>query len=471
MKENNTYNIVLNTFSIFRLRRNIAVFTVSAVFFGGLFAFFYGLFTIPMPGGDIGFYRMEPPTSFEMFYMVFSIIASALIVTLTIHAIKIKVDDKVKGKNTSMAGLATGIFGAVCPACLGINFLAFGNVFTAQLSFLIPYIFWIQLGGIALLSGGLYLVAKSTYEKKCASCLTERNKVELTQEHGVYNKTINKSFVLLLVVVASIFAYQVFSAFNTDTLTATSSSNMLVTGSGEKVDINSVIEAVTPKDGFETTVQWGDVVGKMIETGVLNPQELEDILVNRYDQEMKPEWRAILNGEDSTLSINSDNAVFMMYMLWALAKDNQNQILTDSPIANYFTNYDIGVGKPGYDDTLLLALTPQQQVIAESVSRNAYRPCCGNSTAVPDCSHGYSALGLVQLMASQDFSEKEIFETFIQFNSFWFPETYIKNALYFKITENIDWSEVDKALVAGKEYSTLQGSYVAKNYLKTNFGI
>jgi len=74
-------------------------------------------------------------------------------------------------------------------------------------------------------------------------------------------------------------------------------------------------------------------------------------------------------------------------------------------------------------------------------------------------------------MASQGFSEKEIFDTFIQFNSFWFPETYIKNALYFKATEGLDWKDVSKELVAGEKYSTVQGSYTAKNYLKEKFGI
>lgn len=473
MKENNIYNIFINTISIFKDKVNIAIFAVSLLFFFGLFSFFYGLVTIPMPGGPLGFYRMEPPTSFEIFYMIFSVVASALIVAITIYSARLKMKEKTNGKTVSATGLATGIFGAVCPACLGINFLAFGNVFTAQLAFLIPYIFWIQIGGIIIISFGLYLVAKSAYEKKCISCSVESvgNSKQLTEETKTKSKDYKK-FAGIFIVVAILFAYQLSVVFGNGTeINSSSSSTTLVANNGDKINLNDVIELVTPKEGFETTVKWGNIVTKMVDSGVLDPVKLESILTKRYGQKMKPQWRSVLAGENVNLSIDNDNAVFMMYLLWTLAKHNENEVLTNSPFAKYFTNYDIGVGRAGYNDTPLLSLTPAQQAIVRKVSENAYRPCCGNSTAAPDCSHGYSALGLVQLMASQGFSESEIFATFVQFNSFWFPETYIKNALYFKITEGLDWANVDKELVAGAEYSTLRGSYKAKNYLKTNFGI
>lgn len=457
---------------MFKEKTNIAVFSVAFIFFLGLFAFFYGLVTIPVPNGVLGFYRMEPPTSFEIFYMFFSVIISALILTITILSAKMKMKNTASGKSASVAGLATGIFGAVCPACLGINFLAFGNVFTAQLSFLIPYIFWIRISGVILLSFGLYLVAKNAYDKKCISCSTTEGIKGQSSKKGVESDTLSKKFMILALVVVIIFVYQITTVFGGSArIDSGLPEANLVTNDGEKINIDDVIELVTPATGFETAVRWNDVVTKMVETGALDPDKLEDILIKRYEQEMKPQWRAVLEGQNVNLSINSDNAVFMMYVLWTLAKHNENEILLSSSFAKNFKNYDIGVGRPGYGDILLLALTPNQQAIARRVSENAYRPCCGNSTAVPDCSHGFSALGLIQLMASQDFSEKEIFETFIQFNSFWFPETYIKNALYFKITEGKDWKDVSKELIAGAEYSTLKGSYTAKNYLKNNFGI
>ncbi len=472
MKENNLYEIVKNTILIFSERKNIFTFLVSITVFLLLFSFFYGLVQLPFPGGVIGFYRMEPPTSFEIFYMLFSAIVSALVVAITIYSVRLKIEGKTKGKSASATGLATGIFGAVCPACLGINFLAFGNVFTLQLAFLIPYIFWIQIGGIIILSLGLYLVAKSAYEKKCISCrVTPPSKKVNIDASGIAGG-VNTKLISLAIIVVGLFAYQVTTILAQKTMhTSSSTGAELVTADGKKIVIEDVIQTVTPDEGFQTQVKWGDTVKKMVDAGVLDPKKLEDVLVNRYGQEMKPEWIAILNGEDAELYINNDNAVFMMYVLWTLAKHNENEILTNSPFAKYFKNYDIGVGRAGYDDTPLLALTTEQQSLTRKVTENAYRPCCNNSTAAPDCSHGYSALGLMQLMSAQGFSEKEMYETFVQFNSFWFPETYIKNALYFQITEGLEWKDVSKELIAGKEYSTLQGSYKAKNFLKKNFGI
>jgi len=395
---------------------------------------------------------------------------------MTFHRVHLKLpevevkntsNDVSSGNTASILGVATGVFGAVCPACLGINFLLLGNVFTAQLSFLIPYIFWIQLGGMVLLLLGLYLVTKSSYEKKCISCNVdiEESKIDNTS-------TSNKFFIKILAgAVVLLFIFQIVGIFTGDASARVSEKDNTLIANGKLVAVDEVIESVTPADGFSTEVRWNGVATKMIESGVLDPQKLEDVLKKRYGQEMKPEWRAVLAGEDIRLEINNDNAVFMMYMLWVFAKHNENQMLFDSPFAKYFTNYDIGVGRAGYGDTLLLSLTPAQQQVAKEVAENAYRPCCGNSTARPDCSHGFSALGLVELMASQNFSKEEIFDVFVKFNSFWFPETYVKNALYFKIKEDKDWIDVDKELISGVEYSSLRGSYKVKNYLKENFGI
>ncbi len=472
MKNLNLKPIVQNTISIFREQTNVFTLLLSLTGFLLVFAFFYGLVRIPVPGGAIGFYRMEPPTTFEIFYMLFSATVSALIITLTIYSVRLKIAGKTKGKGATAAGLSTAIFGAVCPACLGINFLAFGNVISVQLAFLIPIIFWIQIAGIIVLTIGLYLVAKSAYEKKCISCQVDIGQSAVTNTSNTRPSNPVSIMVPLVVIAVGLLGYQLYGILGNNSMNVSSSAGTeLVTQDGTKISLEDVIQEVTPDEGFQTTVRWGDTVKKMVDTGVLDPKKLENILVNRYGQQMKPQWIAVLNGEDAELSIDNDNAVFMMYVLWVLAKHNENEILTNSPFAKYFKNYDIGVGRAGYDDTPLLALTPEQQKLTREVTETAYRPCCNNSTAAPDCSHGYSALGLMQLMASQGFSKEEMYDVFVKFNSFWFPESYIKNALYFQITEGTQWKDVSKELIASKEYSTLQGSYKAKNFLKQNFGL
>ncbi len=399
---------------------------------------------------------------------------------------------KTLGANAG--GLAAAAFGMGCPVCGAFLLSAIGiaaglRIFPLQgleLKF---------LSFALLMASALYALSKVNTAIHCEDCAdTTHRTTEVKKLAGrrLIVLPLEKVAVITLIVVFSVNQFLItqtatqmglatgWLGINLPVLgsgekgtqaSGAFSERIIVTAKGEKIVISDVIEAVTPKAGFATRVRWNDIVVKMVKTGILDPKKLEDIITNRYGQKMNQKWQAILAGGNANLSISKDNAVFMMYVLWTFAKHNENQILSDSPFAKYFKDYDIGVGRSGYGDTRLLALTPGQQTIAKKVAENAYRPCCGNSAAAPDCSHGYAALGLIQLMASQGFLEKEIFETFIKFNSFWFPETYIKNALYVKVTEGTSWKNVSKKLIAGEKYSTLQGSRTAKKYLKDTFGI
>jgi hypothetical protein len=234
----------------------------------------------------------------------------------------------------------------------------------------------------------------------------------------------------------------------------------------ELQDVETIALKVVPEAGFTTDVKWGNAVKNMVDTGVLDPEKLELVLTERYGQEIKPEWRRVLEGSDETLEINSDNSVFMMYVLWAFAKHNNVSLIHESVFAENFQGYDIGMGKAGYGDTVILELTAEQEELAKQIAQNSYRPCCGQSAANPDCSHGFAALGLIELMASQDFTEEEIYDAFIKFNSFWFPSTYIQNGLYFKIAEGKDWQDVDKKIVAGGQFSSVGGAQSVRSYLQ-----
>lgn len=211
--------------------------------------------------------------------------------------------NEAKGKISSFLGIASGVFGAVCPACLGINFLLFGNVFTAQLAFLIPYIFWVQVGGIVFLLFGLYFVAKSSYEKECLVCnIKKTRKTSLTtKDSRVFNKPIA---LILLGAAVVLLVIQVLFVFGNKTLglaEKNKTENKLVTINGKKINIDKALkkatEEVTPQKGFSTKVKWGGVVSKMVKEGVLDPSKLESILKKRYGQDMKPAWREVLAGK------------------------------------------------------------------------------------------------------------------------------------------------------------------------------
>ncbi len=442
--------------------KNLGFFMASLVGFGLIYMLLYGIFTIPIL--EIGFFKDTTPTAFDYFYILSSSVLSASIITLT----KYSLQRKSISRGVSIFGISAGMFGVICPVCLGVNFLVLGNFITIPLVFFIPYLFWIQLAGLALLTIGLLLTIKFSYDNICIACTTAN--IKQKTEFNLFGNTLTpvQNFVFFGMLLLAVFALgiQVLPLVMGSPFAIAGSAVMTYTNG---LDLEEIVSQVAPEEGFTINATWQDSISKMVKAGVLDANKLDDILKNRYGQPMTEEQKNLLTSDYSNdkLTINSKNAVFMMYVLWALAKHNDNSLLHDSPFAQYFDDYDIGVGKTGYGDTKLIELNSEEQEIAEYTSLNSYRPCCGNPTGQPDCSHGFSALGLIELMADQGYTKEQIFDAFVKFNSYWFPSTYIQDAIYFKLAENKDWSDVDKELVAGKQYSSLSGSYAVKKHLES----
>ncbi len=448
-------DLISNTVELV-LRKNLAFFAVLVLAFSLLYSFFYGIFAIPVL--EIGFFKDAKPGVLDYLYIASASLMSAFIITLTNYSTR----SKMHSRGAASVGVATGSFAAVCPVCLGVNFLVLGNVISIPLAFLVPYTVWIQLAGLAALAFGLNLTIKASYKNICLACAAtseKRNEGPLDAEANPAGR-----YILLGLAVIAVLSlgYQLLPVF---------AGSITVTGAATNpkgLEVDKIASQVLPESGFAIDATWKDSVSKMVKAGALDVGKLDDLLTKRYSQPLTKEQKNLLAADysDEKLTINSKNAVFMMYILWTLAKHNDNKILHDSQFASSFKNYDIGVGKAGYGDTELLMLTPDQMDIAKYVASNAYRPCCGQPTSSPDCSHGFSALGLIQLMASQGFEKEQIFDAFVKFNSFWFPSTYVQNALYFKLAENKNWNDVDKELVAGKQYSSVSGAYTVKKYLQ-----
>src|SRR3990167_8124072 len=104
----------------------------------------------------------------------------------------------------------------------------------------------------------------------------------------------------------------------------------------------------------------------------------------------------------------------------------------------------------------LVILTKEQQALVDKISRGIYRPCCGNSAHFPDCNHGMAMLGLLELMASQNISEEEMWRAALYVNSYWFPDTYLTIASYME-KKGIPWKKVNPREELGIEYSSGQG--------------
>ncbi|MEK7567185.1 MAG: hypothetical protein AAB527_03580 [Patescibacteria group bacterium] len=180
-------------------------------------------------------------------------------------------------------------------------------------------------------------------------------------------------------------------------------------------------------------VKWGDLGLKMISVGVIDPEKFESLYSDRGG--LTDDTKRILYEENNgNLKITPKNSGEILNLLWALGLGNKNDVLDKGPMKD--PRYG-GVGDFAsvggwiladsdavnhYSRHPLIMLTRDQQALVERVAKNVYRPCCKNSTYFPDCNHGMAMLGLLELMASQGVSEKEMYDSAAKVNAYWFPE-------------------------------------------------
>ena len=223
-------------------------------------------------------------------------------------------------------------------------------------------------------------------------------------------------------------------------------------------------DEVVPEKGFTIKLKWGSLGKKVVEAGAID--------LKKYDQYYKDEKSQgliaayLTEDQASEININKDTAYFWVNTLWALGLVQKSTVLDDMKaqypnVANLAATGGWSIGAKDamqlYGTADIIPLTGDQQTLVKKISENIYRPCCNNSTAFPDCNHGMAALGLVELMVSQNFSETDIYRVVLEFNSYWFTSTYADLAFYFQSKKNITWKDVDAKLLLSKEYSSASG--------------
>ncbi|MBI2635203.1 MAG: hypothetical protein HYW79_01515 [Parcubacteria group bacterium] len=240
---------------------------------------------------------------------------------------------------------------------------------------------------------------------------------------------------------------------------------------------NNFENIVLPPGGIEIPVRWNDLGSKLVDVGVIDKNKFEAIYSQRGG--LIEEEKQILYGKNNgNIKITPENAGFWLNMLWAFGLSNKNKILENGPMtdlkyggdASRFAStggWTLAKGDPStgsrqgamehYSKHSFIILTSEQQKLAEEVSKNIYRPCCGNPTYFPDCNHGMAMLGLLELMASQGISEKEMYKIALQINSYWFPDTYLTIEKYLKEKKNTDWANADPKEILGYNYSSASG--------------
>src|SRR3989344_5708926 len=255
-----------------------------------------------------------------------------------------------------------------------------------------------------------------------------------------------------------------------------------------EVVTSALEEKILPSAGVALPVKWDDIAKRMGQNGGIDFQKLEAIYATRGG--MEADTKTLLQKSDNgSITMTSQNSGEILNLLWAFGMANKNPILENGPMMTYsgaglpadlafvaeatsakeaalakarnFAStggWTIAVGDPmsHYSVHQLVTLTADQQALVESISKNIYRPCCGNSVYFPDCNHGMAMLGLLQLLAAEGLSEEEMYDYALAVNSYWFPDTYTTIAKYFQ-KRGTPWEEVLPKTALGELYSSNAG--------------
>lgn len=251
-------------------------------------------------------------------------------------------------------------------------------------------------------------------------------------------------------------------------------------GSEDHAQMQALAAQVNPSKGYSIPAKYGSIGPKLLTAGAIDYQQFEQV----YSTSGKPltdEQKAILNnGLNQDIVINSQNAYFLLNYFWALGLTNQNSILTSGPMMDNgkegvggFAStggWTIGAKKPEelYASTPIISLTSTQQDLLQKVASGVYRPCCDNPTHFPDCNHGMAMLGLLELMASQNATEDQMFQAAKYVNAFWYPQQYLEIATLFKADQKVEFDQANPMQVVSVKYSSGTGFQSVHQFLISN---
>ena len=228
----------------------------------------------------------------------------------------------------------------------------------------------------------------------------------------------------------------------------------------------SAVNQVLPEQGFKTDIIFGDSMKILVESVVIVLKKFENLYKTRggiSDDMLK----ILTNGSSEQIVINDKTAPVYLNLFWAIGLSNKTKFNKQSPINGKdlygFAStggWNLGKEENGgayFNKIEVIRLTSEQEKLVLEVAQNTFRPCCDNSTFFQDCNHGSALLGALELAASQGYTRDQLYQLAVQLNSFWFPNNYIKTALYFKVFENKDFNRVDPKEIMSFKYSSASG--------------
>jgi hypothetical protein len=233
------------------------------------------------------------------------------------------------------------------------------------------------------------------------------------------------------------------------------------TNEEQKERVKEIAASVVPGEGFTLPIKWGDFGPKMIKAGVIDETKFLETVRATEEQ-----TQILRYGSDKNITINSENSQFVVDFLWALGLAQKSLAYEEGPLVqedpglfastggwnlakgdavNYLNKFD------------WIPLTSEQHLRVKEIAQNVYRPCCDNDTWFPDCNHGMAALAAIEMMVSANMTDEEIYKNILKLNSFWFPDSYIKIAVYFD-RKGTAWDKINAKEVLGREYSSATGA-------------
>jgi len=240
------------------------------------------------------------------------------------------------------------------------------------------------------------------------------------------------------------------------------------------------MDEVNPPDGYTVPVVLDEAGPQLLAVGAIDLLKFAYIY-NKAGSPLTEEQNAILKeGSSSSIVINKKNAYFLLNFFWALGLTNKNPVLTEGAmvaggmdrVGNFASTggWTVGAKPPMelYASTEIVALTEEQQARLLKVASAVYRPCCDNGTHFPDCNHGMAMLGLLELMASQNASEDEMFDAAKYVNAYWYPQQAVEIATYFQANKNTDFAQADAQQVVSQQVSSASGFREVHSWLVSN---
>ena len=232
----------------------------------------------------------------------------------------------------------------------------------------------------------------------------------------------------------------------------------------EVLDLSKLPDEVLPKQGLELPISWGNIGPELIKTGIIDLAKFEKTVKLTDDQR-----KILTEGSQEKIKIDIENSQYIVDILWALGLAQKSKVYDEGPMGkeykatagNFASTGGWNLAKGKATDYLnkynLISLTSDQQDKVAEISKNVFRPCCGNSTWFPDCNHGMAALAAIELMVAKNIPDEEIYKNVLKLNSFWFPQHYLTIATYFA-RQGTSWDKVDAKLALSQDYSSGQAA-------------